>query len=54
MIDMDYQQINAYHTVFSRQHSGYITILTIYVDDIIIIGDDKRDCTVEGRIGEII
>jgi Reverse transcriptase (RNA-dependent DNA polymerase) len=54
MISLDYQQINADHTVFSRQHGGHITMSAVYVDDMIIIGNDERDCTVEGKIGEEI
>jgi hypothetical protein len=36
MIGMDYQQINADHTIFSRQHGDYIIMLVVYVDDMII------------------
>jgi Reverse transcriptase (RNA-dependent DNA polymerase) len=41
MISLGYQQINADHTIFSRQHDGHITVLTVYVDDMIITGDDE-------------
>jgi Reverse transcriptase (RNA-dependent DNA polymerase) len=41
MISLGYQQINADHTVFSRQHCGHITILVVYVNNMIIIGDDE-------------
>jgi Reverse transcriptase (RNA-dependent DNA polymerase) len=29
------------HTLFSWQHGDYITMLAVYVDDMIITGDDK-------------
>jgi Reverse transcriptase (RNA-dependent DNA polymerase) len=45
MIGMGYQQINADHTVFSRQHGGHITMLVVYVDDMIITGDDEGEIT---------
>ena len=35
-IGMGYQQINADHTVFTRQHGGHITMLAVYVNDMII------------------
>jgi Reverse transcriptase (RNA-dependent DNA polymerase) len=43
MIDMGYQQINADHTVFSRQYGDRITMLAMYVDDMIITRDDEGD-----------
>jgi Reverse transcriptase (RNA-dependent DNA polymerase) len=43
MIGMSYQQINADHTVFARQHGGHIIILTVYVDDMIITRDDEGE-----------
>ena len=53
MVGMGYQHINADHTVFTRQHGGHITMLAVYVDDMIITGDDDGgDCTVKGKIGE--
>jgi hypothetical protein len=42
MVSMGYQQINAHHT-FSRQHDGHITMMVVYVDNMIIIGDDEGD-----------
>jgi hypothetical protein len=41
MLGMSYQQINADHTVFAQQHDGHITMLALYVDDMIIIGNDE-------------
>jgi Reverse transcriptase (RNA-dependent DNA polymerase) len=43
MINMGYQRINADHTVFYRQHGGHTTLLVVYVDDIIITGDDDSE-----------
>jgi Reverse transcriptase (RNA-dependent DNA polymerase) len=43
LIDMSYQQINADHIVFFQQHGGYITMLAMYVDDMIITEDDKGE-----------
>jgi Reverse transcriptase (RNA-dependent DNA polymerase) len=53
MISMGYQQINADHTIFSRQHSGHITTLAIYVDDMIITDDDEREIAqLKARLGK--
>jgi hypothetical protein len=38
---MRYKQCNGDHTVFYRHSNSQITILAVYVDDIIITGDDK-------------
>ncbi|XP_020262807.1 uncharacterized protein LOC109838793, partial [Asparagus officinalis] len=43
MIGMGYQQINADHTVFFRRSGGHITMLAVYVDDMIITGDDEKE-----------
>lgn len=43
MVGMGYQQINANHTVFFRQQGGHTTILDVYVNDMIITGDDERE-----------
>jgi hypothetical protein len=43
MVGMRYQQINADHTVFYRQHGGHTTMLTVYVDDIIVIDNDEKE-----------
>jgi Reverse transcriptase (RNA-dependent DNA polymerase) len=52
MIDMGYQQINADHTVFSRQHDGHIIMLVVYVDD---TEDDEREfAQLKGRLGKEI
>ena len=39
--DMGYMQCNGDHTVFYRHQNQKITILAVYVDDIIITGDDE-------------
>jgi hypothetical protein len=41
--DMGYRQCNGDHTVFYRHFKGKITILAVYVDDIIITGDDEGE-----------
>jgi hypothetical protein len=38
MVDMWYRQTNADHTVFFRRHGTCITVLVVYVDDMIILG----------------
>ncbi|XP_020261941.1 uncharacterized protein LOC109837959 [Asparagus officinalis] len=43
MIGMGYQQINADHTVFFRRSESHITMLTVYVNDMIITGDDEKE-----------
>ena len=40
MCVMGYTQCNGDHTVFYRHSEWHITILAVYVDDIIITGDD--------------
>ena len=43
--EMGYGQCNGDHTVFYRHSNQKITILAVYVDDIIITGDDEVDIT---------
>ena len=38
-----YKQSNSDHTLFLRRRGGKITCLIIYIDDIIITGDDKAE-----------
>jgi hypothetical protein len=38
-----YHQSNANHTLFYKRNVGNITILIVYVDDIIITGDDHEE-----------
>lgn len=40
---MGYRQSNADHTLFFKRHHDKITILTVYVDDIVITGDDVEE-----------
>src|SRR5438128_308180 len=41
--DMDYTQCNGDHTVFYKHRGTHITILAVYVDDIVITGDDVEE-----------
>lgn len=43
--DMWYSQCNADHTVFFKHKGSSITILAIYVDDIVITRDDVEEIT---------
>jgi hypothetical protein len=43
MVGMGYRQTNADHTVFFRRHGVHITMLAVYVDDMIITGDDEGE-----------
>jgi hypothetical protein len=40
MCNMGYKQCNSDHTVFYYHFGGRVTILAVYVDDMIIIGND--------------
>lgn len=40
-----YEQSNADHTLFLNLRRGMVTTLIIYVDDMIITGDDKEEIT---------
>jgi hypothetical protein len=40
---LGYQQSNADHTLFFKHHHYKITILIVYVDDIVITGDDAEE-----------
>lgn len=41
LCDMGYKQCNGDHTLFYRHSGRKITVLAVYVDDIIITGDDE-------------
>ncbi|WVZ95817.1 hypothetical protein U9M48_041533 [Paspalum notatum var. saurae] len=41
--DMGYTQCNGDHTVFYKHGGMYITIMAVYVDDIVITGDDVEE-----------
>jgi Reverse transcriptase (RNA-dependent DNA polymerase) len=43
MVGMGYRQINADHTVFFRRHGAHITVLAVYVDDMIISGNNEGE-----------
>lgn len=41
MINAGYNQAQADHTLFTKQHGLKITTLIMYVDDIVVIGNDE-------------
>ena len=41
--DMRYSQCNGDHIVFYKHQSSHITILAVYVDDIVITGDEVEE-----------
>ena len=41
--DMGYSQCNGDHTIFYKYRGPHITILAVYVDDIVITGDDVEE-----------
>ncbi|XP_057984606.1 uncharacterized mitochondrial protein AtMg00810-like [Hevea brasiliensis] len=43
MISFGYCQSNANYTLFMRHRRGKITLLTVYVDDIVVTGDNKEE-----------
>ncbi|XP_073109504.1 uncharacterized protein [Elaeis guineensis] len=43
IIQMGYKQSNADHTLFFRHNKGKIDILIVYVDDIVVTGDDSEE-----------
>jgi hypothetical protein len=43
MCDMGYSQCNVENTIFFKHKSSPIPILAIYVDDIVITGDDVEE-----------
>ena len=43
MCNMGYKQCNGDHTVFYRHSGSHVTILAVYVDDMIITGDDSLE-----------
>jgi hypothetical protein len=40
---LGYQQSNADHTLFFKRHNDKVTILVVYVDDIVITGNDDKE-----------
>jgi hypothetical protein len=50
--DMGYSQCNGDHTAFYRHNGSCITILVVYVDDIVITGDDVEEIkSLKERLG---
>ena len=45
MCVLGYKQCNSDHIVFYRHSEGHITILVVYVDDMIITGNDDHEIT---------
>ena len=43
MIGFSYKQSNTGHTMFIKYHNGKITILIVYVDDIVVTGDNHKE-----------
>ena len=44
MISMGYRQSQGDHTMFTKHsHEGKLTLLLVYVDDMIVTGDDEHD-----------
>lgn len=43
IISFSYQQSNVDHTLFIRHQTGKLTLLIVYVDDIVMTGDDKKE-----------
>ncbi|KAJ9550922.1 hypothetical protein OSB04_014967 [Centaurea solstitialis] len=43
MVSMGYRQTNGDHTLFFQHNRGHTTMLAVYVDDMIITGDDERE-----------
>jgi Reverse transcriptase (RNA-dependent DNA polymerase) len=53
MRSYDYERGDSYHTLFFKRIGGKVVILIIYVDDIIIIGDDKvKIGALEGKLSK--
>lgn len=44
MVKFGYRQSNADHTMFLKCASKKITILIVYVDDMVVTGDDRMKC----------
>ena len=46
-----YKQSNSDHTLFLKKRNGLITCLLIYVDDMVITGDDMKEINdLKGRL----
>ena len=43
MRDFGYRQSNSNHTLFLKKQHGKITTLIVYVDDMVVIGNDPEE-----------
>jgi hypothetical protein len=43
LISFGYRQSNVDHTLFIKHCRGKITLLIVYVDDMVVTGDDKEE-----------
>jgi ADP-heptose:LPS heptosyltransferase len=43
IISFGYRQSNADHTLFIRHYKDKITLLIVYVDNMVVTGDDKEE-----------
>jgi predicted transcriptional regulator len=49
MKEFDYKQCNSDHTLFIKHNEGRVTALIMYVDDMVMTGDDPREMKVLQR-----
>jgi hypothetical protein len=42
---LGYSQSNVHHTLFFKHERGKVDILSVYVDDIVMTGDDEVEIT---------
>ncbi|CAL5418427.1 unnamed protein product [Camellia sinensis] len=45
MLRFGYKQSNADHTMFVKRHANKVTVLIVYVDDIVVTGNDEEEVT---------
>ena len=45
MIAFGYQQSNTDHTIFIKHYTDNITIIIVYVDDIVVTGNNQEEMT---------
>jgi hypothetical protein len=50
---MGYKQCNGDHTVFYKYLGRKVTVLAVYIDDIIITGDDERDLSKKFEVKDL-
>jgi Reverse transcriptase (RNA-dependent DNA polymerase) len=52
---MGYKQCSGDHTLFYKHDGHHITILAVYVDDIVITSDDEKEILqLKGKLGKKI